>query len=347
MLQDAVVAILAVVLVLTACAFVIAFTLKTSQKSLCNIPQRMLTFSDVMYSESTRVLIVFAVADRAEDIANLTFFLRVGLQKSKLTPQHIDTVVSSDGPLVKHPLPPDLTAKFTHLTVSHALCRDWSLYFAGLRAHHWGEYHDVVLLLNGTILGPLETKGRDWLAPFVRDLDTNTWMTGISVNPLHFTAGDMRAHKISKWDDKHLQPHVQSMFLVTTPKAIQKLREWGTWPTNDAAETKICDSKISLIKNLEVGTSMALLQHGHNISCLFKGFAGVDYVRMTRITQAAALLKKNKISLMSFGDIWNTRDAVNGKIILPESCGNFVKINHLGLLPAYAEMKTKADKAMR
>ena len=201
---------------------------------------------------------------------------------------------------------------------------DFGGYIDALGRLNWAKSYDIIVFINGTLLGPLfpmHRLGEDWLSHFTSLLSRHTRLSGISIN-LH----------IQK--DHAFEPHVQSMLYVMERKTLEDLRNWGVFVPVPASM-----NKDEIIMKYEIGTSKVLLQNGFNIASLLPLFRGVDFTKLQTTSSMRQTLLK--LAPNTWGDVWYVNGYYGGPLSPSDTI--FVKNNryHWGpseILAAQAQL---------
>ena len=237
------------------------------------------------YEKSTKVLILRHFHDSPFERESLAFFMKYGINKTNFVAKNVSVVIICSGGVFPHD---DIKLDNNVIVIEREnVGLDFGGYMDALSKLDWANSYDLVVFINGTLLGPLfplYRLGEDWLSHFTSLLSSYTRLAGMTIN-LHIQ------------EHREIEPHVQSMLYVMERKTVEDLRNWGVFVPVPASL-----SKDEVIAKYEVGTSKALLQHGFNIASLLPVFQGIDFTKL----QSSECMRQALIKLTpnSKGDVW-------------------------------------------
>jgi hypothetical protein len=261
----------------------------------------------VKYGQDSKVLMLRHFFDSKEERESLVFFLNHGIKETNFKSHNVELVIICSGsrfPYHEVSLPEGVKVVERQNTGL-----DFGGYIEVLENMQWGEGYDFIVILNGTIVGPLlplKRMGEDWLAYFIEMLDSHTRMSGMSINIFE------------RWGELH--PHIQSMLLVMEGKTLRDLHDWGIMipvPSDMDKET--------LVWHYEVGVSKALIQRGYNIACLLPIYDQIDFSKLMQSKEAAIALQKINPNVPIKGDVWYNNGYFGGPVSPSDTI--FVKSN--------------------
>ena len=242
----------------------------------------------INYEESTKVLILRHFHDSPFERESLIFFMKYGIRKTNFISKNVSLVIICSGGVFPHD---DIKLDSNVVVIEREnVGLDFGGYMDALSKLDWARSYDIVVFINGTLLGPLfplYRLGEDWLSHFTLLLTSYTRLAGITIN-LHVRKR-LRV----------IEPHVQSMLYVMERKTLEDLRSWGVFVPVPASF-----SKDEVIEKYEVGTSKALLKHGFNIASLLPVFQGVDFTKLNSSEIMRQALVKLAPSSRGGGDVW-------------------------------------------
>ena len=258
------------------------------------------------YDENTKVLILRHFHDSPSERETLSFFLKHGIRKTNFLARNVSVVIVCSGSAFPRE---DFQIDDSVIVIERENTGlDFGGYIEALSRLDWASSYDIIVFVNGTLLGPLFPMyryGEDWLSHFTSLLSTYTRLAGITIN-------------LNIQKDRSMEPHVQSMLYVMERRTLENLRNWGVLVPVPASL-----SKDEIIVKYEVGISKALLQHGYNIASLLPLFQGVDFTKL--LASESARQSMMKLSPNSQGDVWYQKGYFGGPLSPSDTL--FVKEN--------------------
>jgi hypothetical protein len=286
----------------------------------------------VTYDSNSKVLMLRHFFDTKEERESLIFFVRHGMKGTNFKSQSVELVIICSGS--SFPYDKVLLPDGVKVVERQNTGLDFGGYIEVLEKMQWGKGYDFIVILNGTIVGPLlplKQVGEDWLVYFIEMLDSHTRLTGISINIFE------------RWGKLH--PHVQSMLLVMEGKTLRDLHDWGIMipvPSDMDKET--------LVWHYEVGVSEALIKRGYNIACLLPIYDQIDFSKLMQSEEAANALQKINPNVPIKGDVWYDNGYYGGPVSPSDTI--FVKSNRyswgaVDILLAQREiLSTESEKSL-
>lgn len=242
----------------------------------------------ISYEENTKVLILRHFHDTLLERESLVFFMEYGIKNTKFISKNVTVVIICSGGVFPHD---DIKLADNVVVIEREnVGLDFGGYMEALSKFGWASSYDIVVMINGTLLGPLfplHRLGEDWLSHFTSLLSNHTRLAGITIN-LHI-------HN----KKRVMEPHVQSMLYVMESKTLEDLRSWEVFVPVSASM-----SKGEVIKKYEVGTSQPLIRHGFNIASLLPLFRGVDFTKLKYTESMRKIFAKLAPNSRKNGDVW-------------------------------------------
>jgi len=206
--------------------------------------------------------------------------------------------------------------------------RNLSIHYRKNEGYDFGAYghifqqikkkYDYYFFINSTVRGPFlpAYAKMKWYQPFIDLMTNDVKLVGPTINVCTLFGS--------------VQPHVQSYMFAMDDECLQFLQESQFF-------NKGYTDRMEIIKNLEVGLSTVILNHGWNISCLVPEYQNVDYRNLSENdNKKFALIDKN-----CNGDILYPGRVCFGRDLHPYEL-IFIKTNR-GLAPQEIDSLTKQN----